>query len=177
MMMKVVRVVVALVALTALAGAPAFAQGPAPGPEHEALKEMVGTWDATINFGGQESKGTMVYKMDLGNLWLIANFEGDFFGQKFQGKGADSYDAIKQKYVGVWIDSMTTIPMIMEGTYDKEKRTMTMAGEGRGMDGKPVRTKSVTQMKDKDTMVFTMSHVDTDGKDQQMMTITYKRKG
>ena len=31
-------------------------------------------------------------------------------------------------------------------------------------------------MKDPDTMLFTMSSPDKDGKDQPMMTITYKRK-
>src|SRR5260370_9109650 len=47
-----------------------------PGPEHEHLKQMEGTWDATVKFGGEESKGTMTYKMGLGDMWLLSHFEG-----------------------------------------------------------------------------------------------------
>jgi Protein of unknown function (DUF1579) len=154
----------------------ALAQPAKPGPEHEHLKQVEGTWEATVKFGEQESKGTMTYEMDLGGLWLTSKFEGEFGGQKFQGRGFDTYDAGKKKYVGVWIDSMSTKPMIMEGTYDKEAKTLTMTGEGPGMDGKPTKHKSVLEIKDKDTMVFTMSMPDKEGKDQVMLTINYKRK-
>src|SRR5205809_737763 len=92
---------------------------PKPGPEHEQLKRLEGVWEATVNAGGQESKGTMTYKMDLGGLWLVSEFEGDFGGMKFRGRGLDTYDAAKKKHVALWADSMSTTPMIMEGTYDK----------------------------------------------------------
>ncbi len=113
------------------------AQEPAkPGPEHEMLKKHEGTWDTTMTMGGAESKGVATYKMELGGLWLVSTFEGEIAGTKFSGKGLDSYDANKKKYVGVWVDSMSASPMTLEGTFDKEKKTLTMAGEGPGMDGK-----------------------------------------
>jgi hypothetical protein len=149
---------------------------PKPGPEHERLKQAEGTWEATVKMGDQESKGTMTYKMDVGGLWLVSKFEGDFGGMKFQGRGLDSYDAKKKKYVSVWVDSFSTTPMIMEGTYDKEANALTMAGEGPGPEGKPVMFKSVLEHKDPDTMVLNMSSAEKGGKDQPMMTITYKRK-
>jgi hypothetical protein len=152
-----------------------WAQAPKPGPEHEHLKQMEGVWDATVNIGGQESKGTMTYKMDLGGMWLVGMFEGDFFGQKFQGRAADTYDPASKKYVGVWIDSMSTRPMVSEGTFDPEKRIMTMMGEGPGQDGKMVKHKSTLEIKDKDNMIMKM--YGPEGKDEPMMTITYKRKG
>jgi hypothetical protein len=92
---------------------------PKPGPEFDHLKTLVGTWDASVKMAGGESKGTMTYKMELGGLWLVGNFEGEFGGQKFQGKGLDTYDAAKKKYVSIWVDSMGTTPMITEGGYDK----------------------------------------------------------
>ena len=82
--------------------------------------------------GGKESKGTVTYKMELGGLWLAGAMESELFGQKFTGKSLDTYDPAKKKYVGVWVDSMSTAPVTMEGTYDKEKKTLTMAGEGPG---------------------------------------------
>jgi hypothetical protein len=164
------RLWLALAAGVVLAPA-ARGQFPKPGPEHEGLKELVGTWDATIKMGGQESKGVMTYKMDLGGLWLVGNYEGEFGGEKFTGKGLDGYDPASKKYVSVWFDSMSNRPLVMEGTMDKETHTLTMAGDGPGQDGKPTKYKMVTQLKDKDTMVATMSA----GKDE-MLTITYKRR-
>jgi hypothetical protein len=172
----VLFVLVCAVAL-AFSGQVVFAQGTKPGPEHEMLKELEGTWDAVVSFGGNEAKGIMKYKMGYGGLWLAGDFEGETFGQPFHGRSMDGFDPARQKYVSVWFDSMATYPMTTEGTYDKEKKTMTMTGEGPGMDGKPTRFKTVTETKDKDTKVFTMYSVDKDGKEQQMMTITYKRKG
>lgn len=144
-----------------------------PGPEHEELKKMVGTWDLVMKFGGQESKGAVTYKMELGGMWLVGEFESDLFGTKFFGKGLDSYDANKKKYVSVWFDSMTATPMIMEGNYDKEKKKLTMTGDGMGMDGKPIKHKSVSEKVDNDTIVFTMWGGEAK---EPMFTITYKRK-
>jgi Protein of unknown function (DUF1579) len=163
------------VAVVGLVAAPAVrAQEPAkPGPEHEVLKKHVGTWDTTMKFMGMESKGTATYKLDLGGLWLSSTFEGDIGGQKFQGHGMDSYDANKKKYVSAWFDSMSTTPMFMEGTLDKEKKTLTMVGDGPGMDGKPTKHTAVTEWKDDDTIHFAMYM--GDGK-EPMFTIVYKRR-
>jgi len=146
---------------------------PKPGPEHEVLKKLEGTWEATMKAEGMESKGTMVYKMEMGGLWLTSAFDGNFAGMKFSGRGLDTYDSTKKKYVGVWADSMSTSPMHMEGTYDKEKKTMTLVGDGPGPDGKPANWKSVTITTGDDTMVFHMYL--GDGK-EPMFTINYKRK-
>ena len=75
-------------------------------PGARRAQEMVGTWDTTMKIEGGESKGTCVYKMDVGGLWLASTFEGDIGGMKFSGRGYDSYDPAKKKYVGVWLDSM-----------------------------------------------------------------------
>ena len=111
--------------------------------------------------------------MELGGLWLVANLESELFGQKFTGKGLDTYDPAKKKYIGYWFDSMGTSPVSMEGTHDKATKTMTMEGTGPGMDGKPMKYKSVSVMADDDTINFTMFM--GDGKDPAF-TIVYKRK-
>jgi hypothetical protein len=161
-------------ALVVFAAPAVSAQEPAkPGPEHDVLKKFVGTWDLTMKTPGGESKGTSTYKMDLGGLWLSSSLEMDFGGMKFQGKGMDTYDAAKKKYVSVWFDSMMTHPLLMEGTYDKEKKTLTLAGESPGMDGKPTKWKSVTATPDDDTIDFKM-HMGDDK--EPAFTIIYKRK-
>lgn len=160
--------------LAAVLSVPAIAQeGAKPGPEHEVLKRLVGTWDTTMKFGGMESKGTVTYKMELGGLWLTGAQQGEMFGQKFEGRSLDSYDLARKKYIGVWVDSMGGAPVITEGTYDATKKTMTMAGEGPGMDGKATKYKSVTVMQDDDTVQMTMYIGDAK---EPSFTITYKRK-
>ena len=171
--MKTVRWLCAIALAGSLVAPAAAQEPPKPGPEHELLKKMVGTWDVTMNVGGMEAKGTMVYKMVLGGLWLSGDFEGEFGGSKFQGHGMDSYDPVKKKYVSVFMDSMSTSPMVTEGTYDKEKKALTMAGDGPGMDGKPTKYKSVSEFPDDNTIVVTMSM--GDGKDQ-LFKMTFKRR-
>ena len=167
------KFVAAMTAAITLAGAAAAQDMPKPGPEHDDLKKLVGTWDLTMKFGGMDTKGTVTYKMDLGGMWLTSNLESEMFGQKFIGHGLDSYDATKKKYVSVWVDSMSTSPVLTEGTMDKAKKTMTMAGTGPGMDGKPTKYKSTSEMPDADTINFTMYI--GDGK-EPAFTIVYKRK-
>ena len=123
--MKTVRWFGAVVAVAVLAPAAPAQEGPKPGPEHAVLKKLEGNWDLVMKFGGMESKGAVTYKMELGGLWLAGSLESELFGAKFQGKSLDSYDAGKKKYISVWIDSMGTQPMILEGTYDAGKKTLT----------------------------------------------------
>ena len=144
-----------------------------PGPEHDVLKAHEGNWNAVMKMAGMETKCTASYKMTLGGLWLESNFEGDLGGTKFSGKGMDSYDATKKKYVTIWLDSMNTAPMMLEGTYDKDKKTMTMEGTGPGPDGPKSKFKSVTVIKDADTIDFTMYMGDAK---EAAFTIEYKRK-
>jgi hypothetical protein len=159
---------------TVLAAPAARAQDfPKPGPEHEFLKKHVGTWDITMKSPAGESKGTVVYKMDLGGLWLTSAVECEFGGMKFQGRGMDTFDAGKKKYVGVWCDSMSTSPLHMEGTFDKEKKRLTMFGEGPGPDAKPAKFKAVSEWKDDDTMHFGMYMGDAT---EPVFTILYKRR-
>jgi hypothetical protein len=145
---------------------------PKPGKEHDLLKRLVGTWDAETQYGA----GSTTYKMGLGGLWLVGNFEGEFGGMKFQGRSLDTYDPATKKYRGVWVDSFTTAPRIMEGNLDKDDKVMTMTGEGRGPDGMTAKFRSITEIKDADTVNFSLFMADKDGKEQPMVKITYKRK-
>jgi hypothetical protein len=148
-------------------------EGAKPGPEHDVLKKFVGNWGLTMKFGGMESKGTVSYKMDLGGLWLASEINAELFGAKFQGRGFDTYDAGKKKYVAYWFDSMGPGAVVTEGEFDKAKKTMTMSGEGPGMDGKPTKYKSVTVMPDDDNFTMTMY---VGGGAEPAFTIAYKRR-
>ncbi len=165
--------IVALVVVAVLA-IPAYGQEmPKPGPEHEWLKKKVGTWETTMKFGDKESKGIVTFKMELGDLWLVGKMESELFGQKFSGRSLDSYDVVKKKYIGVWVDSMSTSPVTMEGTYDKTKQELTMSGSGPGMDGKTTTYRSVTKMMGSDMEIMTMYMGDAK---EAAFAVTYTRK-
>lgn len=166
---QVVLTGVALLILPPLANAQ---EPPKPGKEHDHLKRLVGTWEAESEFG----KGTMTYKMGLGGMWLVGDFDGEFGGMKFQGHGLDTYDSATKKYRSVWVDSFSAAPRNMDGVLDKDDKVMTMSGEGCGPDGKSAKFKSITEIKDANTVEFALFMVGEDGKEQPMVKITYKRK-
>ncbi|MBA4190247.1 MAG: hypothetical protein C0467_19855 [Planctomycetaceae bacterium] len=167
------RFCAAALTVVVLAQAAPAQEGPKAGPEHDILKKMEGNWDLVMKFGGNESKGTVTYKMELGGLWLVGSLESELFGSKFTGKSLDTYDAAKKKYIGVWADSMGTQPMMLEGTFDKATKALTMSGDGPGMDGKPTKYKSVTTITDDNTINFSMYIGDVK---EPSFTIVYKRK-
>jgi hypothetical protein len=168
------RRMIAAVTAAALLAVPAFSQQPPkPGPEHKMLKLREGTWETTMKAGGMEYKGTVTFKMELADLWLVGSMESDLAGQKFFGKSLDTYDAGKKKYIGIWCDSMGTTPLMMEGSFDAAKKTLTLIGEGPGMDGKLTKWRSVSAMPD--TSTIEMSMYVGDGK-EPMFTVIYKRK-
>jgi hypothetical protein len=53
---------------------------------------------------------------------------------------------------------------------------MTMTGEGPWQQGKRAKFRSITEINDADTVNFSLFMVDTAGKEQPMVKITYKRK-
>jgi hypothetical protein len=157
---------------------------PKPTAEHELLKNDVGTWDATIKgwMQGPESEPTVSHgveraRMMTGGLWLLTEFEGKFGEMDFQGAGSAGYDTQKKKYVGTWVDSMSTSVMLMEGDYDASTKTTTMYSKGTDQAGAPYEAKMVSVHKDKNTRVFTMSmKMGGRGDFVKMMEITYTRR-
>ncbi len=156
---------------------PALAQEyPKPEKEHQLLAEMVGAWDAVMTGTGlPPSKGEAVFKMECGGLWLTSTFDCDMGGFKFQGKGLDSYDVRKKKYVSVWVDSMTTSPMIFEGEVDASKN-LVMFADAPDESGKPAKWRSISVSKDKDHHTFKLYKQSQGGQEELMLTIEYTRR-
>jgi hypothetical protein len=153
---------------------------PKPGPEHDVLKKAVGTWDATVEMlmpPAPPSKGTETTALGPGGLWLVTDFKAaEMMGSPFQGHGVEGWDPAKKKYVGTWVDSMSTAIALSESTYDAASKSMNGTMSVTGPDGQPMKLKTVTQYKDDDTRVFTMYMPGPDGKEAASMRITYKRR-
>lgn len=180
----------AVIAVVLATGGMAIAQegGAAPIPkptkEHDLLKKDLGTWDATIKSWmdpsktePEVSKGTETNTMLPGGLWMLSEFKGEFAGMPFHGRGQYSYDPGKKKYVGTWIDSMTTSPMLLEGTFDDASHSLTYNSDSVGPDGKPYKMKNVSTYRADGSRVVTM-HMKSEatGPDfVKVMEITYTK--
>jgi hypothetical protein len=170
----------AITAILLIGGAVAQ-EPPKPGPEHAILKQDAGTWDATVetrmdpNGEFSTSKGVENNKLICGGLWIVQEFKGEFGGQTFEGHGVAGYDLNKKKYVGSWVDSMSSVMYQTESTYDPEKKVATGSMEGYE-GGNLHKMRSTMEYKSDGTRVFSMFAPGPDNKDFLMMKITYKRR-
>ena|SRR5688572_13938759 len=156
------------------AGAEMAMQMPTPGPEHEHLLKGVGRWKAVASMMGQESKGTLVVEPGPGRFTVFTRYEAeDMGGMPFSGRGVDSYDPSRGKYVSVWTDSWSPMMVVLEGSWDAASRTMTMHGQMADMTGAMTPHTLVTKWIDDDTMLFSIL---PGGSSEPSMTIRYERK-
>lgn len=150
---------------------------------HKILAEEAGTWSAEMKIfipgldepiTGEGSENNRL----LGNgLWVISDFKASISGQPFEGHGTFGYDSAKGKYVGTWIDSMTTSVAIMEGTYDEATKTFTYLTEMPGPDGAMVRTKMTSVTREDGSRLFTSFTADGEGDEwTKSMEILYTKK-
>jgi hypothetical protein len=177
------------VAVAFLAVAPVLAhsragQGPPlpkPGPEHELLKVDVGTWDATVEVSmapgapPMTSKGVEVNRLGCGGLCLITEFKGEMMGGEFLGHGVMTWDVVKKKYVGSWTDSMSGGLATTEGTFEPGAKRFTGTMEGPDATGNVMKSRSVVEYT-QDGRVMTAFAAGPDGKEMQVLKITYKRR-
>jgi hypothetical protein len=150
----------------------------ASSPQAAHFKKAVGTWDATVTSMGQTSKGTETIRVLGDGMWLVSDFESPMGGSPFQGHGITGYDTQKKKFTGVWVDTMSPMPMHMEGTLDASGKVLTMTGDmpDPATPGKMIPSTMVETWTDANTRVFTMGIPGPDGKNMEMMKIEYKRK-
>ena len=83
---------------------------------------------------------------------------------------AGDYIAERSLATAVFLGLRMGRPLFLEGTYDKEKKTMTMFGEAPGPDGKLAKHKMVTVMPDNDHQTFTMYMTGSDGQETKMFS-------
>jgi Protein of unknown function (DUF1579) len=174
-----VVVVLSLSIAGAQQGAPPM---PKPGPEHDVLKMDLGTWNATVevNQGPGKpttSKGVEVNTIGCGGLCLITDFKGEMMpGMPFHGHGVATWDASRKVYRGSWVDSMSQGLLLAEGKWDPATKTATSTMEGPDATGKIVKMRSVVTYPSATSRVMTMYGPGPDGKEMQMMKISYTKK-
>jgi hypothetical protein len=180
------KIIVAAICAGALAaGAAVYAaqeppEFPKPLKEHEWLRQLAGEWDSEAEISMDPTKPPMKHKGTessrmIGGFWFFAENKGDVMGSPFTGLLTLGYNPEKKKYIGTWVDSMTSILWTYEGSVDAAGKKLTIEAVGPGMDGKPATFRESIEVKDKDHKEFTSS-LERDGKWVIHLTIRYARK-
>jgi len=152
-----------------------------PGAQHKALEPFVGTWSAKVSFWVDphapvmESTGTMVNSWKFGGHYLEQKFEGDMGGMPFEGSGLWGFDVAAGKYIGIWIDSMSTAIMHSSGPVPKDGKTFTSKSEMTDpMSGKAAYGEEVITL-DSPTQHTMRMFEDRGGQKVKTMEIVYTR--
>lgn len=180
------KLTLGLMALIGCAGSLFAADVPEPAKptkEHEWLAQFVGEWSAKgeavmgpdqppMTCEGKE-KGKM-----LGGLWMVMDVEMQPMGQPVNAVLTIGYDPQKKKFVGTWVDAMTTHMWKYEGSLDETGKVLTLEAEGPNMmtPGKMTKFRDVFEFKSKDHKILTSSMLGEDGKWMQFMTSDARRK-
>jgi hypothetical protein len=111
----------------------------------------------------------------LGDRFVQTSVTSTMMGKPFSGVGINGYDKAKKKFVGTWMDSMSTGIMQSEGTADASGKVMTTNMTGTDpLTGKPTRMRVVGRWETDDKLVEEF-HEKKGGKEMKMMEITYTR--
>ena len=156
---------------------------PTPQKEHDLLKQFVGEWESEMEATagpGQapmKCKGTMKSKM-LGGFWVVSELETDMMGTPMKGLQTVGYDPKSKKYVGTWVDSMTSHLWKYSGSLDETGKTLTLNAEGPSFTGEDrlANYRDAYEFKAKDHIVMTSSMQGEDGKWVTFMTGNLRRK-
>lgn len=106
----------------------------APDENHALLESFAGSWNHAIQFypapGAEpmDMTATSVAELSMGGRYMVTDFDGNFAGAPFEGRETMGYDKVKEQYFSLWVDNMSTGPMVSWGTYDPATKTLSMEG-------------------------------------------------
>lgn len=180
--MKTVLSIVALVAVGMIRveaqDAPPM---PKPQKEHEWLKALEGEW--TVDSECTMKPGEPAMKINgnssarsLGGFFVIVENRAEIMGMPWTGILTLGYDPAKKKYLGTWVDSMSSYPWRYEGTVDASGKVLTMDTEGPDCrTGKTMKFREKIELNGKEGWVFT-SERDDHGTWTRLVRVVYTRK-
>ena len=159
----------------------AYEKAGEPAEQHKHLTKMAGKWNLAFkswmapNQPPMETTGTATAKAILGDRFVQMDVTSTMMGKPFTGISLTGYDKTKKKYVGTWIDSMSTGMMRMEGTADAAGKVFTNQGVGTDpITGKDSKMKIVSKWESDDKFVDEFFER-KGGKEVKTMEITYTR--
>jgi hypothetical protein len=152
-----------------------------PSEHHQVLDAFVGTWNGEVSFipgpgaPPQTSSGTMSSSWQLGKRWLRQEWKGSMMNMPFEGLGYFGFDNTENKYVGTWMDTMSTGCMMNKGSYDSASKTFTMIGSATNPQGKVETYRQTLKIDSPDKHTMQMFDTTDPKNETLLMTIVYTR--
>lgn len=173
----------ASIALSAAVLAQETPKPAAPEKEHEWLAQLAGefTTDAEAIFAPDtppfKCAGTATAR-SVGGFWLVNEHKMEPMGVPMTGIMTVGYDPAAKKFVGTWVDSMSSHMWKYEGSLDKTGKILTLEAEGPVPTDptKMAKFRDVIEVKSPDHRVLTSAMQGADGKWTTFMTMNYRRK-
>ena len=181
--MKAKRILAIASCMAAVAAFAQDARMAGPQKEHEWLKQFIGEWEVEgeASMGADDppvkSSGTETVRA-IGGLWIIAEARTTMMDIDCTSAFTLGYDPEKKKYVGTWVDSITSYLWPYEGTVDETGKKLTLESEGPSAMGpaKTAKYRETIEFKSPDHRVFTSSVQNEDGTWTTFVTSQYRRK-
>jgi hypothetical protein len=148
---------------------------------HKKLEALAGDWKADVKMWmgpgePEKSQGSSKNEMIMGGRFLKSEFSGNMMGRPFKGCSLNGYDNAKGKFIGLWIDDMSTGYMASEGSCDASGKVLTLTSEFECPIRKQhVKMRMVTTLIDSDSHKLEMFDAMPDGKEMKTMEILYTR--
>jgi hypothetical protein len=153
-----------------------------PGDHHKLLAKLEGSW-ITKTKGWMEpgkppteSIGTCEQRLVLDGRFLRQEYSGDMMGVPFTGINFLGYDNHTKKYVSVWFETMSTGIYYFEGALSADERTITQECCYDDPVKGPSVWRSVTMIKDDNTLEYEMYLTPKGGKQEKVLEMTVTRK-
>ena len=156
-----------------------------PQKEHQWLQKLVGDWtcegEGAMEPGQPPVKWTGTESVrSVGGLWTVAEGGGEMpgTGEPTTTLMTLGYDPQKKRFVGTFMGSMMTNLWVYEGTLDASGNMLTLDTEGPNMavQGKMAKYQDIIEIKSNDQRLLRSRMQGEDGKWNEVMTATYRRK-
>lgn len=148
-----------------------------PGPEHENLARMVGTWKTVMvatppGAEPMRSEGMMQTEPIFDGRFIGQHFQGDFMGLPFEGMGVYGYSKDTGEYQYAWFDNIGTF--LYTGTGQMEGDTLVFKGQEPDHMGGGGLTDYKDEFEWHGDDEYTMTRYAADG--SEMFNITFTRE-
>ena len=161
----------------------AYAEYAEVGREHELMARAGGEWKVRVKMWTSPgtppmvSEGTSSVKLIMDGRYMLEEYNASTPMGHFEGLGLHGYDNIKNRYVGVWIDSMSTGIMRAEGTANEDASVLSFTGESPDpVAGAYKQQRSTMTIVDANTHRFETFEKTPDGTEWRNMEILYERR-
>jgi hypothetical protein len=152
-----------------------------PGPVHERLGNLAGTWDVAIQYRLgekiQEGKATCDAKWILEGRFLQQDYHSRFQGKPFHVLQILGYDNQKKKFIELMMDNLSTSVLHNEGEISEDGKVITNSGESRDpITKKSYKLRTQYTITNRDRFTLAWYRTEEGGAEAKVVTMVHTRR-